>query len=164
MKTAKSLKDLSRLLIFSILISGSVFAEETDSPKANVALEHQIREMDSLLFDVAFNNCDIELYKKIMSPNLEFYDDRSGLNTSFDIEVASFNDRCSKPLAVTRKLVNFSAHVLGEYGAVELGEHEFFVDGKKVEKAKFIIVWEKQPDDSWVMKRTISYDHEPTSD
>lgn len=54
--------------------------------------------------------------------------------------------------------------ILGDYGAVELGDHEFFVDGKKVEKAKFIIIWERQPDDSWVLKRTISYDHEPASD
>ena len=159
-----SLKSLGCLLVFPILISGCVSAKETSGAEAGVALEYQIREMDRLLFDVAFNTCDLELYKKIMSPTMEFYDDRSGLNTSFDVEVASFNDRCSKPVSTTRKLVKFSAHVLGDYGAVELGDHEFFVDGKKVEKAKFIIVWERQPDDSWIMKRTISYDHEPASE
>lgn len=164
MKNMKILKGLSCLLIFPILISGSAFSKETDSAKAGASLEDQIREMDSQLFDVAFNKCDLELFKKIMSPNLEFYDDRSGLNTSFEVEVASFNDRCSRPVSTTRKLVNFSVHILGDYGAVELGDHDFFVDGKRVEKAKFIIVWEKQPDGSWVMKRTISYDHKPVSD
>ncbi|GJL90794.1 YybH family protein [Hyphococcus sp.] len=164
MKTKNALKSLCCLLSASLLISGSVYAKEADSSKANAAIEKQVLELDRLLFDEAFNKCDLELYKKLMSPTLEFYDDRSGLNTSFDVEVASFNDRCSKSISTTRKLVKFSAHVLGDYGAVELGEHDFFVDGKKVQKGKFIIIWEKQPDDSWVMKRTISYDHEPASD
>ncbi len=159
----KTLKNFNYSLLLFILFSNSLFSQDIDKMKAKTSLEHEIIKMDSLLFNVAFNKCDLELYKKIMSPNLEFYDDRSGLNTSFKIEVASFNDRCSKPVSITRKLVNCSVHVLGDYGAVEIGEHEFYVDDKKVEKAKFIIVWERQQDKSWILKRTISYDHEPTS-
>jgi len=158
----KTLKIFNYSLLFFVLFSNSVSSQEADKMKANRSLEQKIMKMDSLLFNVAFNKCDLKLYKKIMSPNLEFYDDRSGLNTSFEVEVASFKDRCSKPVSVTRKLVNSSVHVLGDYGAVQLGEHDFYVDGKKVEKAKFIIVWERK-DNSWIVKRTISYDHEPAS-
>ena len=118
--------------------------------------------MDSLFFNVAFNKCDLELYKKIMSPNIEFYDDRSGLNNSFEIELASFNDRCSRPFAVTRKLVSSSVHVLGDYGAVQTGIHEFYEDDKKVQRAKFITIWERK-EDSWIIKRVVSYDHEDAS-
>ena len=125
-----SVRSLGSLILFSTLLSGTGLAQEVDGPNSDTSLQSQIREMDSLLFDVAFNQCDLELFKTIVSPNLEFYDDRSGLNTSFDVEVASFNDRCSRPVITTRKLVSFSAHVLGDYGAVELGDHEFYVDGK----------------------------------
>ncbi len=155
----KTLKPLSYLLLSFILFSNSVFSQQTDRMKDKKSLEQEIIKMDSLLFNVAFNKCDLELYKKIMSPDLEFYDDRSGLNSIFEKEIASFKDRCSKSISVTRKLVNSSVHVLGNYGAVQLGVHEFYVDGKKVEKAKFITVWERK-NKSWIVKRAISYEHE----
>ena len=142
------------LLLFSV--SNAQDINPTD-------LNKQIAKMDYLLFDNAFNQCDIELYKKIVSPQLEFYDDRTGLNISFEKELAAFNDRCSKSHTVTRKLVDHNVYRLGEYGAVQIGEHNFYVDGKKVENAKFIIIWEKT-EGSWVMKRTISYEHKPILD
>jgi hypothetical protein len=117
-------------------------------------------KMDSLLFNVAFNKCDIALFKKIISQDIEFYDDRTGLSTSFEKEINSLKDKCSKPISVTRKLVSSSANVLGNYGAVQIGEHEFYVNGKKVEKAKFITIWERK-NNFWVVKRAISYLHEP---
>ena len=158
----KILKILSHTLFFFILFSNFIFSQDTDNMKAKMSLEHEILKMDSLLFNIAFNKCDLELYKKIMSSDLEFYDDRSGLNTSFEIEIASFKDRCSKPVSITRKLISSSVRVLGDYGAVQVGEHEFYVDGKKVEKAKFITIWERK-DSSWIAKRAISYDHEAIS-
>lgn len=158
----KILKTLRHTFLFFILFSNSIFSQDTDSLKSKVFLENEIKKMDSLLFNIAFNKCDLALYKKIMSPDLEFYDDRSGLNTSFEREIASFKDRCSKPVSITRKLISFTVHVLGDFGAVQIGEHEFYVDGKKVEKAKFISVWERT-DNSWIVKRAISYDHEAIS-
>lgn len=154
------LKTINYLILLFILLPNAAFSQDADTNKAKLVLENEILKMDNLLFNVAFNQCDLVLYKKIMSPNLEFYDDRTGLNTSFAVEVASFKDRCSIPVSTTRKLVSSTVHVLGDYGAVQLGEHEFYVDDEKVEKAQFIIVWERQ-DDSWIVKRTISYDHKP---
>ena len=141
------------------LFSPNAISQIVDEEKVSERpLYKEILKMDSLLFDVAFNKCDLELYKTIMSPELEFYDDRSGLNTSIEKEIASFKDRCSKPFALTRELVATSVHVLGNYGAVQIGEHNFYVDGKKVENAKFITVWEKN-ESNWIVKRAISYDH-----
>ncbi len=151
-------KILFALYIFSIY--SSVFSQDIKKLKEKEHLNKEILKMDSLLFNIAFNKCDLELYKKIMSPELEFYDDRSGLNISIEKEIASFKDRCSRPHKLTRKLVYSQASVLGDYGAVQLGEHNFLVDGKIVEKAKFIHIWERT-ENSWVAKRVVSYDHKP---
>ena len=151
-----ALKLLSTLLLLSIF-SNPLFSQ-VEQVDLDEELQVEIMKMDSLLFDVAFNTCDLKLYKQIVSEDLEFYDDRSGLNQSIDIEIMSFKDRCSKPFSVTRKLVSSEAYILGNYGALQLGEHEFFVDNKKVEKAQFVIIWERK-NDSWVMKRTVSYEH-----
>ena len=159
----KTFKNISLWLLPFILFSNSVLSQEADTMKPKASLEHEILKMDSLFFNVAFNKCDLTLYKKIMSPDIEFYDDRSGLNTSFEVEIASFKDRCSRPFAVTRQLVSATVHVLGDYGAVEIGIHEFYEDGKKVQRGKFIIIWERKKDNSWIITRTISYDHEPVS-
>tara|TARA_R110002167_G_scaffold365685_1_gene591023 strand:- start:1347 stop:1817 length:471 start_codon:yes stop_codon:yes gene_type:complete len=148
-------------ILFSALLAfnSSVSVAEDSSDK----LEKEILEMDRLLFEDAFNKCDLELYKKIVSPELEFYDDRSGLNADFSKEIASFKDRCSKSHDVTRKLVRAEAFVLGNYGAVEIGEHDFYVDDRKVENARFIIIWERKAD-SWIMKRTVSFEHKAATD
>lgn len=42
-------------------------------------LYNKIAAMDSLLFNVAFNECNFDLYNSIMNEDLEFYDDRTGL-------------------------------------------------------------------------------------
>ncbi|WP_041296026.1 DUF4440 domain-containing protein [Kangiella koreensis] len=88
-----------------------------------------------------------------------FYDDRTGLNTSFEKEVRSFEDKCSKPFDVTRQLVSSEVHQLGDYGALQTGKHNFYVDGNLVEKAEFIVIWERTAD-SWMVKRVVSYDHQ----
>jgi hypothetical protein len=144
----------------SFLITSSAFSQDIEQLKEKEYLNREILKMDSLLFNVAFNNCDLDLYKKIMSTELEFYDDRSGLNISIEKEIASFKDRCSKPFKVTRNLVATTVHVLGDYGAVQLGEHNFLVDGKVVENAMFITIWERK-EKSWIAKRVVSYDHKP---
>ncbi|AXT51679.1 nuclear transport factor 2 family protein [Aquimarina sp. BL5] len=122
------------------------------------SLEFKIRKMDSLLFQVGFNGCNKEVFKTILTEDIEFYDDRSGLNTSLEKELASFNDKCSKPFSVTRRLVSHTIHALGDYGALQKGTHNFYVDDKKVETAKFITIWERK-DTIWIVKRAISYDH-----
>ncbi|WP_338792869.1 nuclear transport factor 2 family protein [Bernardetia sp. Wsw4-3y2] len=143
------------LLFFSASLSNLLYSQNLDDN-----LQGKIMKMDSLLFDVAFNECNLTLYKKIMSQNLEFYDDRTGLNTSIEKEIAAFEDRCSKPFKLTRKLIETNIHKLGAFGAVQTGIHIFLMDGKPVEVSKFITVWEFI-NDQWKVKRVISYEHKP---
>ncbi|MFC6859906.1 nuclear transport factor 2 family protein [Zunongwangia atlantica] len=153
----------SSALIIFIFLSYSLSSQNDQLLDLKYDIGSQIQEMDSLLFDVAFNQCNLELFKKIISKEIEFYDDRTGLNTSFEREISSFQDKCSKPISITRKLVESSVHALGNFCAVQLGTHEFYANDKKVERAKFITVWERK-DDSWIVKRVISYDHKPISE
>lgn len=147
-----------RSLLLSTLFLNSLFSQVTAQVDFNNELQIEIMKMDSLLFDVAFNTCDLKIYKQLTTEDFEFYDDRTGLNKSIDKEIMSFKDRCSKPFSVTRKLVSSEAYILGDYGAVQTGEHNFYVDNKKVQNAKFITIWERK-NDSWVVKRAISYEH-----
>lgn len=138
------------------IITTSVVANNL--PTNSQALNKEILDMDHKLFDVAFNQCKIELWQDIVSQDIEFYDDRTGLNTSYEKEVMAFKDKCSKPFSVTRKLVSTEVHPLGEYGALQTGKHNFYVDGNLVEKSQFITVWERL-EDKWIVKRVVSYDH-----
>jgi len=153
MKNNKILK-----IIIILFATNSLFAQKNEFLNSKTDLNKEIQKMDSLLFDVAFNKCNLELFKTLVSEDIEFYDDRTGLNKSFEKEIMSVEDKCSKPFSVTRKLAHSNASILGDYGAVQIGEHDFFVDDKKVQKAKFITIWERK-NESWIVKRTISYEH-----
>lgn len=153
---------LSSLLILVCLtvVVQPIKAQLADLPTDPAALEKEILQMDSLLFDVAFNECKLAVWEKIMGQDFEFYDDRSGLNTDRQVEINAFHDRCSKPFTLIRTLIETDVHPLGDYGAVQLGKHNFSIDGKVVELADFVIVWEKT-DKDWVVKRVVSYNHQP---
>ncbi|MEM1136075.1 MAG: nuclear transport factor 2 family protein [Bacteroidota bacterium] len=147
------------LIVFLFLLS-SFFLDKLYSQNLDNTLYRKIIKMDSLLFNVAFNQCDLTLYKKIMSENLEFYDDRSGLNTSIEKEILAFNDRCAKPFKLTRKLIETEVYKLGDFGAVQTGTHIFLINNEPVEVSKFTTIWEFA-NNRWIVKRAISYDHKP---
>jgi len=69
-----------------------------------------------------------------------------------------------------RELVVGSLRVypLNDYGAIATGDHKFYLviddqTSKVVARAKFTNVW-KFEDDEWKISRTLSYDHQPTSE
>jgi hypothetical protein len=129
---------------------------QTETDKKN--LEKEIIKMDSLLFKEAFNKCNLEIFENIISDDIEFYDDRSGLNTSKQKEINSFKDKCSKPFTIKRKLNSIFIDKLGDFGAIQTGIHTFLVDDKEVQKAKFVTIWEHK-NGKWFVKRAISYEH-----
>ena len=148
------------LIVYNLLSTTNLYSlQENTTSNPSDTLYQEIMKMDSLLFKVAFNQCDIALYQKIISKDLEFYDDRTGLNTSTEKDLAAFKDKCSKPFALTRQLMYSKVSILGDFGALQQGAHTFHVDGKKVEKAEFITIWESTPD-GWKVKRAISYAQE----
>ncbi|MBF4493841.1 nuclear transport factor 2 family protein [Flavobacterium sp. JLP] len=152
------------IVLFMLFLSKEVKAQTSAEAQKETQkldfLKIEITKMDSLLFDVAFNQCDAGLFKKIISDDVEFYDDRFGLNISKANEIKSLIGKCDRSDKLTRKLNSCTIDKLGDFGAVQIGEHTFYVDGIPEGTGKFIHIWERK-DNDWKLKRIVSYEHRP---
>jgi hypothetical protein len=102
---------------------------------------------------------------EIVTEDLEFYHDRTGLERGRDRFVEAIrNNICGK---VRRELITGTLEVypLKGYGAVEIGTHRFcdarrfkVCDPQKSGDARFAMLWE-QTEAGWKLSRVISYDH-----
>ncbi|MET3036316.1 nuclear transport factor 2 family protein [Chryseobacterium sp. NRRL B-14859] len=128
------------------------------------------KKLDSLIFDVGFNQCDLSHYDSIVSNDLEFYHDKGGITSGKEAFIASIkNNICSNTNKVRRTLVPNSMKVYPLYNNtnvlyafIQEGEHDFaeLSQGKwnKGSRAKFTILWLYE-DKQWKMKRVLSYNH-----
>ena len=148
------------------LLAGSVvpccLLAQAPVPAAEQAeLTRTVAALDTKLFD-AYNHCDLKTLGAMVSDDLEFYHDQTGLMVGkAPFLEAIQNNICGK---VERTLVPGSMEVyrLKGYGAVEIGVHRFHKAGDAGDiggEAKFITVWHNK-DGVWKVTRVISYDHE----
>lgn len=119
-----------------------------------------VANLDRQLFD-AYNTCDLKTLSNLVSEDLEFYHDKTGLAVGRETFISAIrNNICNK---VHRTLTpgSLEVHRLAHYGAVEIGLHTFSHPGRDMDQgqAKFITVW-RYKDGSWQVTRAISYDHE----
>jgi hypothetical protein len=134
-----------------------------DAIKSDKELTQAITELDRELFD-AYNTCNIDKLGTLVTDDLEFYHDKTGLAVGKQpFLIAIKNNICGK---VTRELVVGSLEVypLHGYGAVEIGVHRFHHPGQENDvlgEAKFVHLWQYK-DGGWKISRVISYDHETT--
>jgi len=129
-----------------------------DSIKSQEELTRAITALDKQLFD-AYNTCNIEKLGTLVTDDLEFYHDKTGLA----VGKQPFLDAIKKNICgkVTRELIQGSLEVypLHGYGAVEIGLHRFRHPGDSdVGEAKFVQLWQYK-DGAWKISRVISYDH-----
>jgi hypothetical protein len=123
-----------------------------------------VQGLDATVFD-AYNRCDVKVLGDLVTDDLEFYHDRTGLA----VGRAPFIDSMQKYICgkVHRDLIagTLEIYPLQGYGAVEIGSHRF-CDARKYSKcveaksgdAKFVMLW-RQDKDGWKLTRVISYDH-----
>ncbi len=130
-----------------------------------------IEKMDSIIFENGFNKCLLSDMEPLISEDLEFYHDKSGLSTSKKafIEAVEKNICSDWERKLIRKLKNgmevfplYENNIL--YGAIQIGVHEFYIKEKSKELylvsiAKFTHVWVKETN-QWKLKRVLSYDHQ----
>src|SRR5687768_1051862 len=127
-----------------ILFSNREAKTQTNYEVSNMDLvKTEIINTDNLLSDVAFNQFDASHIKRIIADDIEFYDDRFGLNTSKGNEIKSLSEKCAGTEKLTRKLDSTTIDKLGDFGAVQLGEHTFLVNNIPVGTGKFIHIWER---------------------
>lgn len=123
-----------------------------------------IQSLDKQLFE-AYNHCDLKTLGAMVSDDLEFYHDQTGLSVGKDPFIAAIKQNvCGK---VERTLVQGSLEVypLKGYGAVEIGVHRFHHPAHPEDgmgEAKFVTLWENK-DGAWKVTRAISYNHEPVA-
>lgn len=133
-----------------------------------------LKSKDSLLFDAAFNRCDVETMESLFTEDFEFYHDKGGFTDGREAFLKPTRENCGKrdpdaPQNAKRILIDGSLEVYpllkdGElYGAIQHGVHSFeFLNGKggyqKGDIAKFTHVWMLK-DGQWKIKRELSYDH-----
>jgi len=152
---------MERLLFFSLLVLLSLGVVRTDAQSAAQPdpLFTTIQSLDTKLFD-AYNHCDLTTLGTMVSDDLEFYHDQTGLSVGKEPFLAAIKQNiCGK---VQRELLSGTLEVypLKGYGAVEIGIHRFHhpENAENVGDAKFVTLWQNK-DVVWKVTPVISYNH-----
>jgi hypothetical protein len=161
----------SKVLLFIILITATCIQPIRAQVEKSSELFKTLAEKDSLLFNQGFNRCNYMVLENIISTDLEFYHDVSGVQNRTDFFKATRENICSDPKRKPiRKLVSGSLTVfplknMGQvYGAIQKGTHRFYIkepnkDLYLTSTAKFTHVW-ILVEDTWKLKTVLSYDHQ----
>jgi hypothetical protein len=144
------------LLVLLSLCVVRIDAQSTAQPDP---LFKTIQSLDTKLFD-AYNHCDLTTLGTMVSDDLEFYHDQTGLSVGKEPFLAAIKQNiCGK---VQRELLSDTLEVypLKGYGAVEIGIHRFHhpQDPENLGDAKFVTLWQNK-DGVWKVTRVISYNH-----
>lgn len=145
------------LSLLVLLLSGRLSIAQT--PEHPDALFETVKSLDARLFG-AVNNCDLAALGSMVSDDLEFYHDLTGLSVGKTAFLTAIKQNiCGK---VQRTLVDNTLEVypLKGYGAVEIGIHRFHHPNEpdNVGDAKFVHVWHNE-NGVWKITRVISYQH-----
>jgi len=121
--------------------------------------------MDSTVFANVYT-CNSSRNESFFTDDIEFYHDKGGVTKTRKTLIDQLrNNFCGEgKTRLRRELIKNSMQVypLSNYGAVQLGDHRFYVteNGKETLSgvAKFIHVW-KYENGEWKISRVFSYDH-----
>jgi CubicO group peptidase (beta-lactamase class C family) len=142
----------------------------TAQVEKSAELYKTIKEKDSLLFNIGFNDCDIAQFEKLVSDDFEFYHDQAGPTKSKSEFIHGIeNGLCKLAYKPKRVLDEESLEVYPLmkneeiYGAIETGIHNFYAIEENKEEyltsiAKFTHLWTLE-NGNWKLSRVLSYDH-----
>src|SRR5216683_3308215 len=130
------------LLVLLALSSMSADAQSVAQPDP---LFTTTQSLDTKLFD-AYNHCDLTTLGPMVSDDLEFYHDQTGLSVGKEPFLAAIKQNiCGK---VQRELLSGTLEVypLKGYGAVEIGVHRFHhpQSPENMGDAKFVMLWQNK--------------------
>jgi len=154
------------------ITSNVVTKVNSDNPE----LFRLIREKDSLLFQIGFNEIDTLQVSQLTATDFEFYHDEHGITENKSAFINSINGIRELPFKTWRTLVEGSMEVFPLYqdnsqvlyGAIQNGIHDFYQQNegeaaRKTNTAKFTHLWLIENGD-WKLKRVLSYDHQVPKD
>ncbi|MDW3193081.1 MAG: nuclear transport factor 2 family protein [Cytophagales bacterium] len=145
------------LVLFLVALTEQVCAQISHDSDLYKTLKAQ----DSLLFEIGFNQCDLQVIDRLLPDRFEFFHDKDGYITSKQTFVNTLRENlCSNGQNMTeRVLVEGSLEVFplyeeGQlYGAIQRGIHQFGTT-----TARFTHLWLKEQD-RWVPSKMLSFDH-----
>lgn len=149
-----------RLSLLLALLAFSRAPANAQSVAQPEPLFKTIQSLDAKLFD-AYNHCDLKTLGEMVSDDLEFYHDQTGLSVGKAPFLAAIKQNiCGK---VERALLpdTLEVYPLKGYGAVEIGIHRFHHPGHPEDgmgDAKFVTLWQYK-EGTWKVTRVISYEH-----
>ena len=154
---------LISLLCLCACFSMEAKAQSNDAPTQQ-ELSTRIAALDRDLFE-AFNACNLEKVASFFAEDVEFYHEKGGLTTTRTsvIDVMKKNLCSENSNRVRRELIKstFEVRPINTYGAVEVGEHRFYLTQKGQQEkldgiGKFVHIWQNK-DGAWRISRVISY-------
>jgi hypothetical protein len=145
--------------LFLPLLLCTVYGTAAQSADRADNLFATVKSLDAKIFN-AVNTCDLTTLGSMVSDDLEFYHDQTGLSVGKTAFIAAIKQNiCGK---VQRTLIENTLEVypLNGYGAVEIGIHRFHHpnDPDNVGDAKFVHIWHNE-NGVWTITRVISYQH-----
>lgn len=148
-------------LLIAFLFTIVSWAQEKKVAPTSTELYNEIERMDTALFD-AFNTQNMAVFKSLFSEDLEWFQDNGGLLT-YETVFKNFDTMFHNEHKLTRTLIKGSleVHPIKDYGAIEIGSHQFrhIENGKEeIGTFKFLMIWQKK-DGQWKLSRVVSYDH-----
>ena len=157
--------------MFILLSLAAAAAAEPVSLPEGEALAAAISARDAEFFALAFEGCDPERLRSMLTPDFEMYHDRGGVvaRTAATF-VEEYRRSCAARQAPDawrsrRALVaaTLNVHPVPGYGAIEDGEHLFYErqgDGPErlAGRARFTQLWQLTAD-GWRLARVFSYGH-----
>jgi hypothetical protein len=160
-KLCRAIFFLVALLLLPALSESQSGAQTQQGLPPTDELYKTIAGLDTTLFD-AYNHCNLDKLGSMVSDDLEFYHDQTGLATGRQSLVDAVRSNiCGK---VHRELVpgTLEVYPIKGYGAVEIGIHRFTHPNEPNSgpggEAKFVHVW-RLKDGTWQVTRVLSFDH-----
>lgn len=148
-----------------------VFIFFANSINAQVSQDNQLfkvlKAKDSLMFEIGFNQCDLNQIEQLLPEKFEFYHDKDGIITSrvdfiksIKKNVCNSGDNRYQRVLKEGSMEVFPLYQNGElYGAIQSGVHSFETGsqfGNTI--ARFTNLWLKE-NGEWMPTRIMSYDH-----
>lgn len=146
-------RSLLSLGLLTALVAGAQTAQHPDE------LFNAIHTQDARLFD-AYNHCDLDTLANMVSDDLEFYHDQTGLSVGKAPFLAAIKQNICGKVHRTLLLDTLEVYPIKNYGAVELGIHRFTHpnDPGAVGDARFVMLWQNKGG-AWEITRVISFEH-----
>lgn len=149
-------------------VHGKLEITNHDADKSE--LYYLLKEKDSLMFELSYNQLDTSILEELATDDIEFYHDQGGATYTKQAFIDGMKSLGNLSYKARREFVEGSLEVFpmyknGElYAAILKGEHNFYAKEPNdkpeffTSNAKYTVLW-ILVDEEWKMSRIYSYHH-----